>query len=296
MKLKIIILFSLLPLLLAAQNTTGKTIAILDFEQKGRAPFEEVEQLYKHVETVFLEQKGWQVVDRKMIDLLQAEREKQKGDAFVDAAILAEQGKAIGAQYLLIGEVFDFKRQLKPYEYTDKETNYTERGFKVTTTFGASFRLVDTETGAIIETLTLDDNGVAAKAYAVPMLPPNELQYLEQRSIEKLYLAHLKKLRKWVKKMMPAEVLVLEQLSGKKSAQEVLIGGYLSNERRAYMKVYMQEYIEVDGEQLVREELVAYIRVYKIEANGFAVCKVVEGNKTLAKHLAAGKTLTCRPR
>ena len=295
MKTKLIFTLLICPFFLIAQNETNNTIAILDLEEKGAAPDAVVQQLYRAIEEIVLAQNTWQIVDRKAVESLQAEREKQKGDDYTDAAILTEQGKAVGAQFLLIGEVFHLKQEAKPYEYTNRETQRIERGIKATSTLDASFRLIETETGAIKGTIQLKEKGRAAMSYHLHTPPrPDQIQKLKERSLQDLYKEHAKDFEKWIKEMLPLEMYVLELLEGKKSAKKVLVGGYFSDKRRAYLKVYEHETLDVDGEQLAREALIGYIRVLQIEANGFVVCEVLEGNKDIMKRLTAGATLTCR--
>lgn len=131
-----------LPALRAQDNKT--TISVIDFFLPSQAEFNKrqkeqdsrlisvdlnygdiytrVTKLQSYVSEVFANDERFTLVDRSTLNLVQKERELQKSEEFIDGYVV-QQGAAIGAQYLLVGdfELGDLMLTIKLYSVADQK-------------------------------------------------------------------------------------------------------------------------------------------------------------------------------
>lgn len=254
MKKTISILFLLSTYLTYAQ--TGKTtIGLTPFRSNGYSQYES--GVYEAVSGGFVESGRFIIVDRSVWGNIQQERDLQKGEEFLDSKI-AEQGKSLGAESIVIGSINEIKT-------TSGVSNY---GTKV---YGASIsislKVVNVSTGESSASTSI----FGSSGFFMAATSPVQAIVWAQNSLKK-------KTAEWIGKTFPVKAKiakVLEQ-SDKKGITKILIAGGSGagiKEGRDIKVVYYED-VEVDGKKIARTVEFAMLKVTKVEDENFSECSV----------------------
>lgn len=275
-KLLLICLFLLSCITIYAQDNQAISIGIIDFFQPskqevarkaasqsalitllgGSVDYEgfmgEVRQFKNFATEVFLRDNRFIVVERDMLNIIEDERELQKAEEFIDG-FTVEQGKAIGAQYLLLGD-FTLKGyilSLSLYSVSDQ-------------------RVVEKETFPLVSSQLADLFSSSEKV----------VQKGTRRLIQKAFPFNLKVLRTLKGGDKAKEVLVG---GGKKV-------GLKKNDKLLVRETVLEE---IDGEKLPRLITKAVLSVKEVEGDHFSRCKVVSGGSYISQKLSEEQGLFC---
>lgn len=245
---------------LTAQTSEKTSLWILDFEHDSTAKFDEYTRQYRgHVLKAFLRQGQFALVEREHHRQVEAERELQKSESFIDGKIV-EQGRGVGAEYLLTGFL-----ETRSGVLTLKITGVTDQ------------KVVASQTCDLRANLIYGENNVATGP-----------------SWKKVNRAVQEMLNRWLSQNKLTLVRVLE--TKKEKAQKILVAGGSAKgvQKEAFLEIFYIDNEVVDGESLERFVPVGKARVEQVENANFSNARVQEGGEAIAQLLEAGKKLYCR--
>ncbi len=214
-------------------------------------------------------------VDRDVANAVEWEREYQKSEDFIDGKIV-EQGKAIGANYVMEGyydtsikeltiSIYDMSNgALKGSVVAEKSNNSTKQKRKGT-----------------LDLLTMriayDSPG------KTPDLTPAEIQANVKKLLDKCFPR-----KGWA---------VIRPLKEKKNKiKELLIaaGSRMGLKRRTLIEIVAINTEEVDGVKIDRFESIGWGTVSRVEDGNFSILKIGAGQKNIKKYLDSGQKIRCR--
>ena len=247
---------------LSAQTNDKTSLWILPFEHDSTSKFTEYTvRVRSYVVKALLNQGQFSVVERELHRAVEAEREIQKSESFIEGKVV-EQGRAVGAEYLLTG-------------FLEVRTGVLT--LKITST--ADQKVVESQTCDLRPNLIYGENNVATG--------PSWKKV--NRSVQDM-------LNRWLSQNKFTLVRVLE--TKKDRAQKVLIAGGSGKgvHKDASLEIFYIESETVDGEALERFVPVGRAKVEQVENANFSNAKVQEGGDDIVNLLAGGKKLYCRLR
>ncbi len=257
---------------LLAQQENIPVVGVLGFTANG-IEAEQAQKVTSKIETAIYNSKRFELVTRRFLDAIEVEREKSKEAINLDRVAI-EQGKAVGAQYIVKGEVNRFDRSTRQKVKRSSSTVSSQRGIPqmyTSTTVGFTLEIVEVKTGII----------KASDSYVGSM---NGLE------------THIKR---FIRKEFPYSFTVLEVLKkkGDKKAKAVLIDGGFKQGLYYSIILDVFEIIpeEVEGHVINREVEIGKMYVRAVDFSGnFSKCTVQKGKKTIFKKLEEGKIIVCR--
>jgi len=226
-----------------------------------------------------------QRVDRDVSNAVQWEREFQKSEDFIDGKIV-EQGKAIGADYVMEGF----------YDHSSKELTMS---------------IYEVSSGAMVHSVVAEQNIVKKKKKKKGLLGvlledrtyvPYDRTTSASYKGEKGYFPSPKLVRSsaeaLLKKCFPEKLwTVVRATEESKSKSKLLLiaaGSRMGIARRTFLEIQIPKTEEVDGVELKRMESIGWGRVVLVEGEHFSIMKVDEGGKKIKQALDAGVKLKCR--
>lgn len=255
-----------------AQQETIPVVGVLGFKANG-VEQEQAQQVSSKIETAIYNSKRFDLVTRQFLTAIETERERSKEAINIDRVAI-EQGKAIGAQYIVKGDVSRFDRKTRQKVKRSSSTVSSQRAIPqiyTSTTVSFNLEIVEVKTGII----------KATNSYV------GSLNQLE---------THVKR---FIRKEFPYNFTVLEVLKkkGDKKAKAVLIdGGFKQGLYYGILLDVFEIIPENIGTQIVNREVEIgkmYVRAVDFSGN-FSKCTVQKGKKTIFKKLKEGKTIVCR--
>ncbi len=296
---KSIVLFALIVTIFTAcaQEGTGNyVIGILPVTASDPSAKKYCAQVEGAIASIFTGKTRFTVVDRTKLDQLAQERNLQKQEDFLDGLVV-EQGKSLGAQYLIQGNISQASAQsvqITKYRTVGTYPNTTQQKYFVP---GYSVTL-------IVNLQTVDvSSGQAKSARTV-----NASKIWETTSAEQAITASLNllqnptgregTLRDWANDMFPVlmKVLKVEETDNKGRPKKVLIKGGADMDLHrgattgSKLQVYINDVMMVDGKEYIRPLPIGEIVVFEPQGE-FTVCKVVDGAEDIQRKMNEGKTL-----
>jgi len=257
---------------LNAQQETIPVVGVLGFTANGIEK-EQAQQVTSKIETAIYNSKRFELVTRRFLNAIEMERERSK-DAINLNQIAIEQGKAVGAEYIVKGEVNRFDRKTRQKVKRSSSTVSSQSAIPqiyTSTTVSFNLEIVEVKTGIV----------KAQDSYV------GSLNALE---------THVKR---FIRKEFPYNFTVLEILKkkGDKKAKAVLIdGGFKQGLYFGILLDVFEIIPENIGTQVVNREVEIgkmYVRAVDFSGN-FSKCTVQKGKKNILKKLGEGKTIVCR--
>ena len=258
-------------------------IGILPFTYvSGAANFQDVNSISEAVVTSFVKTKRFNIVDRSKLDAVTAEKQLQKSADFVDGTV-ADQGKSMGAQYLISGHVNSASKSEEMKTRT-KLDGTTERYKAVDAQVNFTCKVIDVATGQVINSETFkNEPGLLSLANTKEEAFNNALKNLG------------KAIDKWVTRNFPLVFDMVEvQAKDKKGMpSEILVGagsdaGVAKGDKLAIVEISM---VKVGDVMKPRNKEIGFAKVSKIEDGSFSICTVTEGADVLSEKIAAGATI-----
>jgi hypothetical protein len=234
----------------------------------------------------FVETKRFNVVDRTKMNELNKEKELQKSESFMDGQALVDQGKNLGAQFLVSGHISNVAKN-QEWKTRTKLDGTTENYESFTASITFSCKIIDVETGQIVnsETFTNDGSGFLGLNGAT--------------SLDDAFRKGLSNLKSsidsWVGKNFPLEIPFVEILEKDKKGNPsiVLIAagsdfGIMKGEKLKIMEV---SEIIVNGITKTRKKEIGEVKVSKVDDGSFSTCSVSSGAVELLTALNESKKI-----
>ena len=227
------------------------------------------------------------VADRTKLDHLAQEREIEKREDFLSSANLVEQGKLLGAQYVLAGNV----------DSADVTANRDERGQAASyaATVVLSLKVIDIETGAVAGSDKYEVSSGAGGGVFGAML---SFAKSPQDAIRKALGDVPKKMTPFVMRTFTLSFSIAEvsESQGDAATKVLLAGGSGAGLKKGdVLKVVEIATLEVEGKPLVRKKDVGDLVVDLVEDENFSLCTVARGGPAIAEKMAAKAKLRAVP-
>jgi len=266
---KTIFTFSLIAILnfsLQAQVDENPSLGVLKFEASEVTEVQ-AQLVSNRIEIAIYNSNRFQVVTRQFLKAIQTERERDKTILDLDKMAI-EQGKAVGADFIVKGKVTYYKRKTSQTKSTNR---VSKPSYYVNTQVKFYFEIIDVKTGVIRTTSNYEGslNGVDF---------------------------HIKN---FVRRKFPFIFNVLEVVpeAGKKKSNMVLVDGGFNQglHRRVFLKVYEIREENVGGKTINREVHLGKMRVEAVDFGGdFSKCEIKKGKKAILQKLKEGKKIICK--
>jgi len=260
-------------------------MAIIPFNSQTADGINYAESVRSHVYSFLSNDHRFVLVERDEFDAVVREREYQKSEDFIDGKIV-EQGKAIGARFLLGGfynvqtnslsfSIYDVANgSLKCSIVADKARTENERGLvKIITKLDQLNEKLDR-----IDPFSTSRN-------APPQRPS---QYVVETNIRQLMKECFPYLQFW------SVVRPLEESSGKVKELLIAAGSRMRIKKGTIVEVLVWEELTVDGITTQRMESAGWGRITRVEGENFSNLKLEAGGKNVKRLLKEGKKLKCR--
>jgi TolB-like protein len=259
------------------------TIGILPFTYvSGSAAYQDVNTISEAVVTSFVKTKRFNIVDRSKLDEVSAEKQLQKSSEFVDGTV-ADQGKSMGAQYLISGHV-NSASKTEEWKTRTKLDGTTERYLAVDAQINFTCKVIDVATGQVVNSEAFkNEPGLLSLAGTKDEAFNNAIKSLS------------KSIDKWVSKNFPLVFDMVEvQTKDKKGyPSEILVGAGSDSGVSKGDKLLVVEVskVQVGGVTKERNKEVGSAKVTKIEDGSFSICSIVEGADIINERISAGAVI-----
>ncbi len=272
-----------------SKATEGLNLAIAAFVTPSSFTKKHREDTYRQLRFKTMSKQGYTLLERENLSALNAEKELQKQDKFIDKAVI-EQYKAIGADLLLEVICDNFLNNVKP------SLEIGVRAASARVSFDYLFRLVSVETGEILGEKKIP----FSKYYSHTMMEQDPVlaQYNKDANIgPQIFIEDAFKHltinpTEFLDEMLPPRVQVVEVTDEKKGrADEVLCVGDFDFKSLDKWNVVRKKLINVDGQELVRFEPIGMVSFRESEGAGVVNAKVKDGGEQIMAAMKAGETL-----
>jgi len=279
-----------------AQDDERKTIAVTPFTSSGssnaRMYASSVSEL---VVSAIVKSNRFTVVDRTHFDAIFNEENLQKGESFLDGLVV-EQGKKLGAEYLITGNLISASatpqyKNVVDQQYVDKTTGKTITTTKqvlsgYTAQISFTFKYIDVETGKILGTALIDNNSGGFLGLGVYGSPEEAIS----NAIQGAYPDILKA----IDKQFPISMRILEiTSSSSKRAREVVVtaGSSKGLLPKQELRVFEITSVNVDGQEVQRRRLIGVLKVRSVDDENFSTCVVKDGGEPIKKAIESKKNI-----
>jgi hypothetical protein len=233
------------------------------------------------------------IVERARRKDIQAEKDLQKHEDFMDSKVMVTQGRSLGARYMVIGHVVAIG-----YKESYSTTNGTSRLDGYTGKINLLLKVIDIESGQIITSETIDENSINSSTgfwgNLASSLTKNNISSTPENAIVDVIKGLDKCLTGFIAKSFPVVFHIVE-IQDKKSdgsAKTLLLAGgsgYGLN-KGDRLKVVERKEVTIDGKTMMRNIEVGELKVSKVEDANFSICNVVSGGEAIAQKIS-GNTL-----
>ncbi len=288
-------------------NTCGQVdekpvIGITDFiydadlsDEEGATNKQDILVIQEYAANAFVNSGRFTLVERGLLSKINRELEDNKEEAFIMSDYLPEQGKLLGAKYLLLGRVSKVSVQKKKNvagdllfkkANVDKDAAGAVTKDKVVAYVDFTLRIVNVETGVIGE-----GKAFSIKPSAGDFGAPDRhmaLQNLQGR-IET-------EVEEFIDEFIPKRFKFLEVVeeSGGKLASFYMKGGKVDKvEKGTSITIFKVEYKDFgDGPQRL-ESQIGSAKVHEVNGARVSLCEIISGGDDIMSELANGGTIIC---
>jgi len=245
--------------------------------------------IQEYVITAVQESKRFTLVERTLIDKIFSEDTLNKGEVFMNEYSI-EQGRKIGAKYMLLGTVASAK--------ADPSTQNGKTIYVGDILF--SLRLVDVETGETKEAVTLKPKSDFPSCSIPPIRIPGQKDTAIVNQVQDIFSAStpgeafakvLKNVDKQVRKnfisKIPVsyEIIEVHKKDSNGNPEEILLlagteMGIEENERLTVIEVTQKD---VKGKIYFYEDIICKLTVSEVKGSDFSLCDVERRNASILK-------------
>ena len=275
-------LLGIMPYMASGQEREKLRLGVLGFTvaEGSEIDPQDVSTVQDIVINSFINSQRFVILEREMLEQLKGETENQKEESFINSiSSLAEQGRLVGAEYLLLGKV----SKISVEEFTSKAG---VRSFIAYVT--VTIRIVNVESGEIdgSSTITVQPNLIDRK------LLKAATRGAALRKIEKPVN---KGVNKFIQDYVPIEIRlgkIIETKKGKVSSLYVLAGekqGVRVGTKVEIIKVDFEDF--GDGEKTKIETVIGLGKVSESKGAKISVCSISKGGDKLLASINGGDDL-----
>jgi curli biogenesis system outer membrane secretion channel CsgG len=249
------------------------SVGILPFTYvNSAASLNDVTSIQEEVTNAFVKTKRFNIIDRTKMDALKKERELQKSEDFLDGSVV-EQGKSIGAQFLISGHVSAISAD--ELIVTDSKTKESlSGGWKAK--LSVTLKVINVETGQVTNSSTIEPKtGSTLSQMTIGSITGPKTR---EAAIAKAIKDIQDEVDKFVEQNFPVSVAIVE-FQGKKAL--VSGGSEIGMKKGSILAVYEVSMVEVNGKNLERKKEIGTLRVSKVEDENFSTCDIKSGEKEI---------------
>lgn len=264
-----------------------KTVAVVPFTSSSYKYKSYSKTLTESFVNVFVKSGRFNVVDRTNFDAIYSEENLQKGESFISGQVV-EQGKKVGAQYIIAGNmasVINEKSYGEDSKGHRKFNGYTGR-------ISFSIKIIDVETGQIAATETF--NGKSGGISGLGLSLTTNAWPSKERAINKCIEVSEKHIAKFIDKQFPAmaQVFEISEQSRSKAISIVVAGGSdIGFCKGQDLKVIEIKTVEIGGRKLERKKEIGWVKIKNVEDENFSSCKVVRGGEAIKTRMNSNSVL-----
>ena len=292
---------------LYAQPQSEKlTLGILQFDYIEGVDIDpqDVATVQDIVTNAFINSKRFNILEREMLDKLMGEAETQKEENFINnITSLAEQGKMVGAKYLLLGKVSkisieetNVKNKVEKQDKYDKKTGSQSTSVASKTSdfiayVNITLRIVDVETGEVTgsTTINIQPGFVDRKLFAANT---------KGGALRKTEKPITKETDMFLKQNLPIQIQIgkiIEEKKGKVLSLYVLAGDQQGISAGTKINIVRVEFEDFgDGSKTRVETTVSEGKVVELKGAKVSVAKISKGGDQLMKEINGGSDLFCK--
>lgn len=285
MKKIIIVAFLILGINNYLNAQSGKiNVAIIPFTySEGSASASNAQAVFERFSESITKTKRFTIVDRASSNAINAEKDLQKTEAFMNGSTQLQQDALLSAKYIISGHLSS--ANVTESTYTDRQTG--SRSVSYEAKLSLTIKVLDVESGQVIKTETF-------QPAAGGLLDLNILA--DTSTPEAAITSAINKIQKKVDKFIGAEfpeafsIVEIQEKDGKGSAETVLISGGSGSglKKGDKLKVVELSKILVNGKEITRKKQIGELKITKIDDENFSICEVKSGgidinSKTEAK-------------
>ncbi len=231
----------------------------------------------------FVKTRRFTIVDRTKQQQAKKEKEDNKSEDFIDSKKLAEQGKSMGAEFIVVGHVIS--ASVEEFRSTDEG----KVSVSYEATIATNLQIIDVETGQISEAEMIKSSS-DKRLFDI---------FLTSRTPEAALATAIKTIDKSIDKFVadrfPIEFHIseIQEKDGKGNATQVLIAGgsAFGIKKGDYFSVVEMVDANMGGKMVKRKKEIGKIKVTKVEDENFSICDVKEGGIEINAKFAAKATL-----
>lgn len=277
-------------------------IAISPFTKSEHIPDHAVEKAYSAIMDIISMNKRFELMDRREMDKLQAERNMQQSEDFQNTFKL-KNGESVGAAYYITGNVTEYKA----FAY-DKKGKLFQANYKV------QVRLINVQTGKVIYSELISPRNAPVK----PLKSKDEAKWKDnplefeakkiklfsypnkERALEDIEKQLLEESQLFVDRLLsnafPIYIKIHSVLKTNKkgipSDLQILGGSNLLLKEREVLTMIEETEIKInDKESTKKYTEVGKVRIIKIEGESISVARIIRGNKVIGEKIAQNAKL-----
>ncbi|MBL4662298.1 MAG: hypothetical protein JKY22_01760 [Flavobacteriaceae bacterium] len=260
-----------------------KTIAITAFETTSSSiSTKYVKAIEDKVKEAFYSTNRFNIVDRTNYQKLQAEKELQKSEAFIDGKTI-NQTSLEGAEQIVTGSISQID--------IVKKINETSTYYDCKISF--SIQVIDIETGQVVASELIRPKqsfmGSVVSSSTGSSNTPEKAFFNSLKGTQKA-------INKFVGKHFPVTTLIIEISEASSSkAKSLLINVGNLNGAKKNQEFYVIELVtmKVGDKDLIRRKELGKIKITKVEGDEISEAKVIKGGVAILAKFNAGAKIEC---
>jgi len=272
----LLVLIAGLSFFVKAQDKVTVGILPLTFDQ-SKASTADVNSIQDEITNSFVKTKRFNIVDRTKMDKVKQEKELQKSEDFMDGSTV-EQGKSLGAQFLISGNVNSAQAE-RMTSSDGKSTTYKA-------TLSISLQVIDISTGQIIATETIEPKSGNSMLGSIGVGSSSP-----EQCISKAIQGISDKIDAFVQNNFPITFSIseIQKKDNNGAATEILItgGSAFGLKKGESFKVIELVDADLNGKKVTRKKEVGQIKINKVEDENFSDCDVKSGGSDITTKFEA---------
>ena len=270
--------------LTASAQTDKIAVGVMPFTDASQKVGNDLVAINDAVTNALVKSNRFIIVDRSKMQALMQEKNLQKTEDFIDGKAV-EQGKSLGAEYLVSGNVNSYTN-----DGTQAKFTFTLSVMEVATSKMLNSEQIESKGGSIGGGMLM---GLAASAASggEPVSNTGNPEAVFKKALNDV----AKDIDRFIAKNFPLTLSIAEmQTKDKNGAPLTLLisGGSSTGVKKGdkFRVVEMAE-LEVDGKKMTRKKEIGQLQVLKVEDENFSSCKVLVGGTDIAMKSQAGAKL-----
>ncbi|HNQ69511.1 MAG TPA: CsgG/HfaB family protein [Bacteroidales bacterium] len=249
----------------------------------------------------FSKTKRFQLVDRSKMEAINAEKDLQKTENFIDGTTI-KQGNSVGAQYLVTSSVSSFTSDKKDCSFllNLKVINVETGQIRAAEDYSIKGMAIIAKTGSIVSGTTMlapirGLGNIAGTNQAIGAIQSGNEDAAFKKALENM----VEKVDEFVNKnFVPVYTLVkiLKKDSGGNAQQVLLLEGFDAGLKKGdRLKVDEITQLEVNGKSYTRKNTIAQLIIRNVEGENFSACEITSGSKELTEKIEQNAIIQVSP-